>query len=497
MPYVRTASVVSILTIVSSIFGFFREVFIAKTFGVGSDMDCFVFGFTIISFIFLIFNPTAIQAIFMPYYKTLLNKGNNYEATAIFNSAFLVLSTILLACTLLIAFGSPYYVPYLSPGFNIEQVELTSRVVRIMSPLMFLFGLSSLYHSVCNAHHSFVGPLLAQIANNVLVIGIIAIISLSTVVSLSYIFTAGAVVSFMIIYVFSRQFLQRQFHLATRESLSHLLNASYPLIGLILADQVAAIIQKSIASELSSGSISSLNYSAKLIGFPVGIFAVAISSVLFPIFINHSGTSEDDKKKVLIFFDQGVVLLLYSLIPASLFFGLKSEAIVSMLFSSKNFDMRAIDMTSSALFYYSLGVIFQGMLVYLNRFYFAYKASSLFVRVGLLSVVIHVILCFVLANLMGHVGIALATSLYAFFNVALLILYLSKISPIGFDYGILVRPAIYSIVTVSGCLFFQSSNDILGVIQAAVIIVVLFFGSALVSRDVYLKELLKYFMKAG
>ncbi len=493
MSYIKAVSYVSIVTVITSLLGFLREILIAKNFGIGSEIDCFVVAFSIISFVFLIFNPTTIQSLFMPSYQGFLKTGKAQEASQIFNSFFLILFIILSLLSMFIYCLATFYVPWIAPGFDENQVQLTIKLTKILTPLILLFGISSLFNSLCNSHHSFVGPLLTQTLNNFCVIAFLMVSENNTIVKLSYLYVFGAVAAFFLMTAYTVPYIERNFSFSRHYVLRSVGKESSFLFLLIIFDQIAALFQKTIASGLDQGSISSLNYASKLVSFPVSIFAIAISTVSFPILINtiQEKTSKGLESKLDYHFKQGIILIIYSLLPATIFFIVERYNIVSILFSSKNFDQIAVDKTSSALLYYAIGMIFQGLLIYLNRVYFAHKQAKLFVKLGLISVVIHAILCWVCAQFIGHSGIALATSVYALINILLLFYYMRTFSPLHFKVSTLIKPSLSAIITLVLLPQFHSKGGVLKLCIQAFLTVMLFYGTLILLKDKNLKEIIR------
>lgn len=487
MPYLKAASVVSFLMILSSLLGFLREIFIAKSFGLSSEMDCFVVAFSIISFIFLIFNPPTIQTVFMPLYQGFLSEDAPLEASKIFNSCFYGLSGVLILLSSIIYTCGDFYLPFLMPGFKAAQIELTIQAIKTLTPLVFFFGISSLLHAVCNAHHRFMGPLLSQVINNLVLVLFIWSCGISSILVLSDFYLIGGGLSVLIVLGTAFPFLEKKLRISSGSVIKNLFAHASPLFILIFFDQVAALLQKSIASGLSLGSISALNYATKLVSFPVTIFAIAISTVLFPLFINAVNRKDQN---LLLYFKKGVILIVYCLVPASIFFCLESKNMVATLLSSHHFDELAVIKTSSALFYYSLGIVFQGLLIYLNRIYFACRQSLVFVKLGLICMVLHILLCWALAQKIGHDGIALATSAYAAINVALLFYYLKKSACLSFDYQQFIKPLACGGLAILTSLCFPHKVGFLNLLQSGFLITTSFFASLLLMRDKNLKEIL-------
>jgi len=183
-----------------------------------------------------------------------------------------------------------------------------------------------------------------------------------------------------------------------------------PLLLLLVADQISALFQKSLVSGLATGSISALNYAAKLEGLPVGIFA-AVSTVFFPALVqamNHGNRAATRQC-----FLNGFSVILYLAAPAMAFLCLQSTQTVTVLFERGKFDADATVRTADALVLYSLGIVPQAFIVYLGRCYYAARDTWTPMVIGLSTMVVHVFVCWFAVDTIGYLGIAVGTTIYA------------------------------------------------------------------------------------
>ena len=200
--------------------------------------------------------------------------------------------------------------------------------------------------------------------------------------------------------------------------------------------QINVVIDKTLASELVDGSISALTYSSRINEMIIAVFVMAITTVVFPML--SKAFSEGDTTQVRKIFNEGVNIILLITVPATIGIMLLAEPVVRIFFERNAFDELATAMTSSALFYYSVGLIGSSLRLMLNKVFYSFQDTKTPMVNGTIAVVLNVVLNLLFIRFMGHNGLALATSISAIFTSVLLMVDLrKKMGPIGMK-GILI-----------------------------------------------------------
>jgi len=424
--YVKAIGLVAGLTLATNLLGFVREIFMARAFGTTAEADAFVTAFTIVATFFLLFSAGTIQAAFMPLYQSLRQAGNANKAKWLFQVSFFRLTLLLLGIILLIVFASDTWVLLVVPGFEQELRDLTSQLVTWMAPMILLLGTGSMLQSLLHARNRFGLPATVPLINNVIII--IALVWLAPVMgikSVAWAYLAGALLWWIMLIPANHSSFSLRDKTASPEKFREMLIIFWPLIILLSADQISALIQKNLVSDLQTGSIAALNYAAKLEGLPVGIFAMAIATVFFPGLVAAIANNDNKSKKQL--FRNGLLSIVYISVPVMIVLFYYSEFLVRLLFERGAFDSKATAMTADALELYVLGLVPQSLIVFLNRVYFSAKETRIPMQVGVVAAILHVIFCWFAVEVMGYLGIALGTTLYAWVYVYGLVFKLNKI----------------------------------------------------------------------
>lgn len=205
-----------------------------------------------------------------------------------------------------------------------------------------------------------------------------------------------------------------------------------PMILLIFIDQLSALVQKTIVSYTGTGHISALNYAYKVVGIPVGLFGMGIVTVIFPtlsLLISQKDSDELIREKI----KNGLSYLIYLLIPITFFFVVFSHPIIRLFFERGHFTHEATLKTAAAFTYYSIGMLGQALIVYFHRLFYAYGDSKIPLKIGIITAMLHVLLCFLLVEILDYVGIAVATTVYAYIYFLILVVLLYR-RHIQFEY---------------------------------------------------------------
>ena len=464
--YLKAVGVVAGLTLTTNLFGFIREVLLARSFGASAEADTFVTAFTVVSACFLIFTAGTVQSAFMPLYQG-LGSSSSAEARWLFWHSAKALGVLLLGVVVLLELGAQWWIAILMPGFSSAQIQSTSVLVRIMAPMVLLFGIGSLLQSVAHAHQRFLGPASIPLLNNFIVIAFLLVVGGTMGMSgLAIAYLIGALLWWIVLVPGTWRYVAGDRAAVDRTTWRSLLMNLAPLLILLGADQVSALIQKSLVSETESGTIAALNYASKLEGLPVGIFAAAISTVFFPALVDAISRGETRAAKDR--FMAGLSGILLCSLPAMVVLCLEAESVVRVLFERGSFDSRASELTSAALAAYSLGLLPQGLVVYFNRVYFAAQQTTLPMKVGVLSAGIHVAFCWIAVDVIGYLGIPVGTTLYAIVYAILLLVWMREIVSITLKEltAVMWRPIVASAALAATLLSVHFDSNLWGLLWA-------------------------------
>lgn len=418
----RAATVVMVAVLISRILGFVRERAVAEVFGRTAATDAFFAAFALPDLMFQLLVGGALSSAFIPVFTQYLAKDEEKEAwqvASIFlNATFL----ILLAVMVLGVIFTPVLAPLVGVGFTGEVKELLILLMRVTFPAVFFTALAGLCMGVLHSYQSFLRPSLGPIIYNLCqILGAYVFGPVMGIMSMALGTVVGAVGNFAVQLpeVWRRAAgnyrpVLNLRHPGIRRMLELMLPA---ILGLSIA-QVNQIVSQNLASTLEEGSIVALRLANRLINFPLGIFAMAISTAVFPTLAALAAKGEEGEFRRTLSF--GLRIVFFITIPSAVGMAFLRVPIVKLLFESGEFNSADTLATAFVLLFYVPGLFAQAALQVTTRGFYSLQDTKTPVKMGLVTVVVNLLLSlvFLKATPLEAGGLALAYSLSSLLNVA-------------------------------------------------------------------------------
>lgn len=427
----KSTAIVSSMTMTSRILGFSRDILFARIFGVDAHTDAFFVAFKIPNFLRRLFAEGAFSQAFVPVLSDYKQRGSKIALRHFIDRTAGVLALILMLTTLVGMLVAPYLIMLFAPGFvqQGEQYELAVQMLRITFPYLFFISSVAFAGGILNTYGKFAVPAFTPVLLNIsLIFAAIWLAPLmpNPVVALAWgVFFAGAV---QLMFQFPAL---RHLNLVPRlrfgfndPGVKHIMRLMLPALFGVSITQINLLLDTLLASFLATGSISWLYYSDRLVEFPLGIFGIALATAILPSLAkNHiAGDTQAFSRSL----DWGLKLVVLIGAPASLGLMMLAEPLVSTLFQYQHFSGYDVMMTGRSLMAYALGLLGFILIKVLVTGFTSRKDLKTPVRFGIYAMLINMLLNIVLIFPLAHAGLALATSLGAFFNASLLLLALLK-----------------------------------------------------------------------
>ncbi len=424
------------MTVVSRVTGVIRDIIFAQVMGSTYVADAFFVAFRIPNFFRRIFGEGAFSAAFVPVYTQQRISSPPDEVRKFVDIVSSRLTIVLVVLALVGVVFAPLVISALAPGFHADaqKYQLTVDSLRITFPYVVFVCLVALSGAILNTHGQFAAPAATPILLNIALIAsalwLIGVTQNAAIALSIGVFVAGAVqLAFQIPFlarakVIPRPRLYRGQSTDAHAGAKEVYRLMLPSIFGASVAQVNLIINTFIASFLVTGSVSWLYYSDRLMEFPLGVFGVALGSVLLPRL-----SKEHAKKNPLEFsrlLDWALRWTLLISLPATVGLIVLSDYILGALFYHGAFTLRDVQMSSNALGAFSIGLIALIAVRVLSPGFFARNDTKTPVRAGVIAMVINAVLAVALVFPFQHVGLALAISIAAFANAGLLLLWLLR-----------------------------------------------------------------------
>lgn len=426
----KAASIVMLAILVSRILGFLRERAVAEVFGRTATTDVFFAAFALPDLMYQLLVGGALSSAFIPVFTQYLAQDDEQEAWYV---ASIFLNLTVLALLIIMVLGvvfTPSLAPLVGIGFSGEQKELLILLMRVTFPAVFFTALSGLSMGVLNSYQRFTLPAIGPIIYNLgQILGAYVLGPLIGIMGMAVGTILGAMGNFSIQFpeVYRRGAKYYRFrvdlkHPGIRRMGQLMLPA---IVGLSIA-QVNIIISQNLASTLETGSIVALRLANRLINFPLGIFAMGISTAIFPTLARL--IARDERGEFTRTLSFGLRVISFITIPSALGMAFLREPIVRLLFEAGEFTALDTQATAYALLFYVPGLFAQAALQVTTRGYYSLQDTITPVKIGFVTVLFNFLLsvAFLRWTTLGAGGLALAFSLSSIFNVVFALGVLGK-----------------------------------------------------------------------
>lgn len=428
---VRSSAVVGSATMISRVLGLLRDVVLANLIGANGNADAFFVAFKIPNFLRRLFAEGAFAQAFVPVLADTREKGGFAAVRELVDRVAGVLGGTLLLLTVLTIMASPVVATIFAPGFlrDPAKLALTGDLIKLTFPYLLLISLTGFAGAILNSYQRFAIPALTPVLLNLCLIASALWFAPhfeEPVVALALgVLVAGfAQLLFQVPALAGIGLVPRPRWAPQHEGVKRILLLMVPALFGVSVSQINLLLDTVLASLLPTGSVSWLYYSDRLTELPLGVFAIAIATVILPTLSGQRARADDPAFANTLGWAIRSVLLIA--IPATLALAVLAEPVLATLFQYGAFSEGDRMMAAASLRAYTLGLGAFMLIKVLAPGFYAREDMRTPVRIGIIAMGANMILnvAFVLPLMwwfnLGHVGLALATSVSAWLNAMLL-----------------------------------------------------------------------------
>ncbi len=411
----RSTAIFSAATGISRVLGLVREMVSAYYFGVTGAINAFTVAIQIPNLVRALLADAALSGAFVPVFSDLLEKGERQRAWRVASTLFWLALLALGAVTAVFILLAPLLLrPFGNPG---GDFDLAVSLSRILFPIVVLLGLSGIVVGILNTYEHFAAPALAPVAwNLVIILGlVIGIPRIDSANAELYLYAAlvvlGTLVQLLLPVPWLRG-LDGKLTLvldwrdpAVRRVFTLMLPVTLT-IGLI---NVSAVVDTLFASRLLDPELApaAIDKAFRLYMLPQGMFAVAVTVVLFPTLARLAARGDTHGLRRAL--DGGLRQIAFLLIPAGLIAIVLADPIVRLVYQRGEFTAADTTVVAQCLQAFSIGLVFNGWMLILNRGFYAVQTNWVPTAVALGVVGLNAAFDAIFYQL-GVWGIPLATS---------------------------------------------------------------------------------------
>ncbi|MGS0673568.1 murein biosynthesis integral membrane protein MurJ [Shewanella sp. 0m-4] len=429
---VKSGLIVSAMTLISRVLGLVRDVVIANLMGAGSSADVFFFANKIPNFLRRLFAEGAFAQAFVPVLTEYQEKNSSEEVKDLISKVAGTLGVLVSIVTLVgviaspilaALFGGGWFLAWLNDEPNGAKFELASLMLKITFPYLWFITFTALAGSILNTRGRFAVSAFTPVFLNIAIIA--AAIFLAPNMQQPEIGLAcGVFLGGLIQFLFQIPFLMKEKALVkpswgwSHPGVTKIRTLMIPALFGVSVSQINLLLDTFIASFLMTGSISWLYYSDRLLEFPLGLFGIAIATVILPALSKrHVNAESAEFAKTM---DWGVKAIILLGLPAMCGLILLAKPMLMVLFMRGAFSYEDVEMASYSLMAYGSGLLSFMLIKILAPGYYSRQDTKTPVRYGIIAMVSNMVFNLIFAIPFGYVGLAIATSMSALLNAGLL-----------------------------------------------------------------------------
>lgn len=422
----RSSGLVGIWTMLSRVLGLVRDIVVANFFGASAGADAFFVAFKIPNFFRRLFAEGAFSQAFVPVFTQYKSQKSAQEVQSLANAVAGTLGLVLLVVTLLAVLGAPWLTALFAPGFIDEPAKygLASEMLRITFPYLMLISLTAYAGAMLNSYGYFSIPAFTPVLLNLVLISSALYLTpyfQQPVVGLAWgVFIAGMVqLFFQFPFLLKMGLLPRPRLDYRHEGVQRILKLMLPALFGVSVSQINLLLDTVLASFLQTGSISWLYYSDRLAELPLGVFGIAIATVILPSLSGkHASESKQEFSQTI---DWALRLIILLGVPAAVALVVLAEPLITSLFYYGAMTQQDVFMSAQSLRAYALGLLAFMLIKVLATGYFSRQDMKTPVKIGIWAMVANMVFNLILIWPLQHTGLALATALSSWLNAYLLL----------------------------------------------------------------------------
>lgn len=427
----RSTSLVSLMTFISRMVGFVRDMVLADFFGAQAGMDAFFVAFRIPNFMRRLFAEGSFAQAFVPV-LTEYQQTRSAEDVRVFIARIAGhLSSILSMVTLFGILAAPVIIFLFAPGFGHDSVraDLATQMLRITFPFLMLVSLTAMSGAILNTYGYFGIPAFTPVLLNISLI----LSALYLCPELPHPVTGlawGVLIAGVVQLLFQLPFLYRRGLLVKPQvvrkdpGVSKVLKLMIPALFGVSIAQINLMVDSIFASFLKVGSVSWLYYTDRLADFPLGVFGVAIATVILPHLSRKQAEQSSEHYSMAI--DWGMRTILLIGVPAAVALSIFAMPLIASCFGYGNFTQYDVLQTQKSLGTLAIGVPAFMMIKVLASGFYAKQDISTPVKIGAWAMLVNTVLCAVFVWFYAHAGLTLASALAGYVNCGMLLFLLIK-----------------------------------------------------------------------
>jgi len=432
MSLFKSTLIVSAFTLLSRISGLARDIVMAHYFGAGKATDAFFIAFKLPNFLRRLFGEGAFHQAFVPVLTEYKVQRDKSDVADLVQHTMGTLGGILLLLSLVCVLAAPIVVMAIAWGYidQPEKIALTTDMFRVTFPYILFISLTALSAGILNTYGKFAVPAFTPILLNLSLIACsiwLAPYLDVPVKALAWgVFIAGILqFGFQLPFLYKLGFLRWPRWGWAHQGVRRIMKLMLPGIVGSSVMQINLLFDILVASFLVTGSITWLYYADRMLEFPLGVFGIALATVILPSLSEKHASDDPSGFSHMLDFAMRWVIIIG--LPAAVALFILAKPLLATFLQHGEYSTHSIDMSAFALQAYSFGLLAHMLVKVLAPGYFARQDTKTPMRIGLIAMASNMVLNVVFVLLLYqlsvdglHAGLALATAGSGVINAYLL-----------------------------------------------------------------------------
>lgn len=466
----KAAWLIALITVLSKLIGFFRDVVIANFYGAGLVSDAYFYAYQIPSLSLILLGGvggpfhSATVAVFSKLIPDIKEKANE-KLNKLFNTFTTITFLTFLILGILTFIFADVIIKFIASQASPELISLAVQHLKIMTPVTIVGGVVGIYYGLLVSYKVFTLPNISPIIMSIIImIAITAVKNDHTGVVLAAATSVGAICQFLIQMPKLKQLgykIKPNLAIINNPEYKNLLELLFPAILSSTVGQIYVYVDMFFASQLQEGAWTAIGYANRIFQFPVGILVTAFLVPLFPIFSRL--VAEKNYENIKYYFHKGLGLLTLVAFPILTAILILAPDAVKFVFERGAFDAKATFMVSQALIFLSFAIIPYVFRDSITRIFYAFNDSKTPFLIAFSTIILKVILNYFFVPKFQIGGITLSVALVTLCNALLLGIFIKN--KINLDYKPYfintTKMLVASILTFGICLFIHNELLIL------------------------------------
>lgn len=461
----KSTTIVAMMTMLSRVVGFVRDVVLAQIFGAGAAFDAYVIAFKIPNFLRRLFAEGAFSQAFVPIMSEFRAQQPHESVQEFVNRIAGTLGLIVMLVVVVAEILAPILVMIFAPGFMKDPMRyaLATHMLRITFPYLILISLTAFAGAMLNTCNRFAVPAFTPVILNLALV-FVAWFWAPHAAEPIYVLAWGVLIGGVLQLAIQLPFLRREnilpipklgfHHPGVRRVMKLMVPA---LFGVSIA-QMSLLIDNFFASFLPAGSISWLYYSDRLTYLPLGVVAVALATVVLPNLSRQHSTQSVEQFSATVDWALRIALLVG--LPAALGLFVLAGPILATLIHYGKFNTFDVMMTRQSLMAFALGLPAFMLIKVLASAFYSRQNIKTPVKIAACALAVNLVFNVILIKPFAHAGLAMSTSIASWVNgiVLLILLLREKIFIVQARWMIFLIRIVLAIVVMSGLIYWLAGD---------------------------------------